>query len=157
MKLPGAEAGEGILLRPATPEASGFDALASDAAAEGRRFVARLAGEWRSGANPFDGPGEAPLGAFRGGALVAVGGLNADPCLPGGSGTARLRHVYVRPVRRRAGIGAALTRHLLFMALRRFRRVRPRTGDAGAARLREGCGFGRAAEHDATHALALPG
>ena len=63
------------LIRPATPASAGFDALASEAAAEGHRFVARLAAEWRSGTNRFNGPGEALCGAFQAGALVAVGGL----------------------------------------------------------------------------------
>lgn len=80
-----------------TPASVGFDAFASDASAEGPRFIARLADEWRSGANRSDRPGEAFRGAFRDGALVAVGGLNAASYLPGASGTARLRQVYVRP------------------------------------------------------------
>jgi GNAT superfamily N-acetyltransferase len=114
-----------------------------------------LAAEWRSGANRFDKPGEAFCGVFRAGALVAIGGLNADPYLPD-PGTGRLRHVYVRPVWRRRGFGEAVTRHLLSLAQPRFRRVRLRTGDPGAARMNERCGFGRVAEPGATHALALP-
>ncbi len=113
-----------------------------------------MAAEWRSGANRFDKPGEAFCGVFRDGALVAVGGLNADPYLPD-PGVGRLRHVYVRPAWRRASLGAAITRHLLPLAVPRFRRVRLRIGDPGAARLYERCGFERVAEPDATHALVL--
>ena len=96
---------------------------------------------------------------FRAGVLVAVGGLNADPYLPPErrGGTARLRHVYVRPAWRRAGVGAALALHLLLLAAPRFRRVRLRTGDLGAARLYERRGFERVAEPDATHARLLRG
>ncbi|GAA0598068.1 hypothetical protein GCM10009416_40370 [Craurococcus roseus] len=79
MNLFGAEAGGGVLFRRATPETGGFDALASDAVAKGHRFVARLTDEWRSGVNRFDRPSEALRGAFLGGVLVAVGGLDADP------------------------------------------------------------------------------
>ena len=81
-------------IRPATPGPAGLDALASDAAAEGHPFVARLLAGWRSGARWFDRPGE----AFRAGVPVAAGGLNADPYLPG-AGTWRLRHVRVRASR----------------------------------------------------------
>lgn len=138
-----------------TPASSGFDALASDASAEGRRFVARLAEEWRGGANRFDRPGEAFRGAFRDGVLVAVGGLDADPYLPEASGTARLRHGYVRPAWRRAGLGAALTLHLLSPAGLRFRRVRLRTGNPDAARLYGRCGFEHVDEQDATHGFVV--
>ena len=86
---------------------------------------------------------------------MAVGGLNADPYLPEDSGTARLRHVYVRPARRRAGSGAALTRHLLSPAGPRFRRVRLRTGNPDAARLHERCGFEPVDEQDATHGFVV--
>ncbi len=142
-------------IRPATPASTGFDALASDAAGEGHRFVARLATEWRSGANRFDRPGEAFRGVFHACELVAVGGLNADPYLPD-PGTGRLRHVYVRPAWRRTGVGTAVTRHLLSLAKPRFWRVRLRTGDPGAARMYERCGFARVAEPGVTHALILP-
>ena len=42
---------------PASPASPGFDALASEAAGEGHRFLARLAAEWLDGANRFGGPG----------------------------------------------------------------------------------------------------
>ena len=145
-----------MAIRPVTPSAAGFGALAADdAVAEGHRFVARLAEEWRSGANRSDRPGEALLGVSSGGVLMAVGGLNADPYLPDGAGTGRLRHVYARPAWRRAGLGALLTRRLVSLAAPRFRRVRLRTGDPGAARLYVRRGFEPVAEPDATHALVV--
>lgn len=82
----------GVPPRPATAETSGFDALASDAAAEGHRFAARPVGDRRGGRNRFDRPSQALLGALRGGVLVVVGGLDAAPCLRD-PGTGRLRHV----------------------------------------------------------------
>ena len=46
--------------------------VAPDATAQGRRFVARLILEWRSGANRFDKPGEAFRGVFHAGTPIAV-------------------------------------------------------------------------------------
>jgi GNAT superfamily N-acetyltransferase len=151
--------GEGVsaaAVRPAAPASGRFDALASDAAAEGRRFVARMASEWRSGANRFDRPpGGARRGVFNDGGLVAAGGLDAGPYLPDDPGTGRLQHLYVRPAWRRAGSGALLIRHLLGLAGPRFRRVRLRTGNPGAAQLYERCGFVPVIEPDATHAFVV--
>ena len=145
------------LIRPATPASPGFDDLASEAAGEGHRFIARLVREWRSGANRFDGPGELFCGVFRDGALAAVGGLGADPYLAADPATARLRHVYVRAAWRRSGLGEAIVRHLLSLAAPGVRRIRLCTDDPGAARLYERCGFARVSEADASHALPLRG
>lgn len=95
-----------------TPEHEGFARLATQARAEGYRFVDRLVAEWRSGANRFAAPGECLLGVVDGEDLLAIGGLNIDPYMDDGD-TGRLRHVYVRIDRRNQGLGRLLVGALI--------------------------------------------
>lgn len=91
----------------------GFDELAAEAHAEGYRFLARLALEWRNGAMRFDRAGEILLAAYPGDVLAAIGGLTRDPQL---EHALRMRRFYVRPRLRRRGIGRDLAGHLLATA-----------------------------------------
>ena len=67
---------------------------------EGFRFVARLAEEWASGVNRFEGLGEALFGLFVGSGLVGIGGLNRQD-----QKTGRLRRFYILPAYRRQTVG----------------------------------------------------
>jgi ribosomal protein S18 acetylase RimI-like enzyme len=122
------------------------DALApllAASAAEGFRFVARLADEWASGAERFDRRGAVLLGAYDGARLVAVGGVTPDPSA-GQSGFARLRHVYVLPEARRLGVGSRLVRALESEAAAwYYHALVLRTDTDGAARFYEALGYDR--------------
>ena len=141
--------------RPVTPEVSGFDGLAREARLEGYAFLDRLGREWADGCNRFDQAGECLLGHFDESALVAVGGLNRDP-YAGDPGTGRIRHLYVAPQRRRAGLATKLMQELLLRGGLAFARLRLRTDNAAAARLYERLGFSPADEPDATHVWSSP-
>ncbi|RAN78640.1 GNAT family N-acetyltransferase, partial [Bacillus sp. SRB_28] len=70
-------------------------------------MLRRLAENWQSGENRFNAPGEKLLGAFRGGELVGVCGLNADAySLQPRAG--RIRHLYIGERYRRQGVGQQL-------------------------------------------------
>ncbi|MET7244530.1 GNAT family N-acetyltransferase [Methylobacterium sp. EM32] len=126
------------------------------AEAEMRRvdFVRRLFEDHAAGANRFDRPGERLLGAWHGGHLVGVGGLNRDPYVAD-DGIGRLRHVYVLASHRRRGIGAVLVRALLREAEGHFRVVRLRAASAEAAAFYRRLGFQEAAEPNATHLIPV--
>jgi GNAT superfamily N-acetyltransferase len=132
-----------------------LEPLIAAAEAEGFRFLARLRDEHASGANRFDAPGEALLGAWREGRLVAVGGLtrcpySADPR------TGRVRHLYVLPPERGTGVGRALMAHLAQRTRPHFDRLVLRTDTAAAARFYERLGFAAdAARTGSTHSLDL--
>ncbi len=118
----------------------GFDAIERDAAAEDYRFVEALAQEWHAGR--YDGTDEryVLLAALRDGVLVAVGGLTPDP-YDDASDLLRVRHVYVRPAARRAGVGRVLAGALIQQGLALVPRLSLRAADAGAAAFWEALGF----------------
>ena len=123
--------------------------------AEGMRLVQRLADEYASGANRFDQPGEALLGAYAGGRLVGVGGVNRDPYARD-PGVARLRHLYVLPAWRRQGVGRQLVAALIAAAAPHFATMRLRTTNPEADRFYRELGFaGVADDAEATHHIAL--
>lgn len=129
-----------------------FEELALASEREGFEFVRRLELEWRSGQNRFERPGELLLGAGSGGRLEAIGGVNRDHHVDDPR-LGRLRHVYVLPERRNAGLGFALVSALLDAARPSFDRVRLRAAtprsDVFYARL----GFQKlSGEANATHA-----
>ena len=84
----------------------GLDRLAAAAAVEGVAGVDRLAREWASGEQRFDGPGEALFAAWCDDRLAGVGGVTVETRLP--EPAMRMRRLYVLPERRRAGVGRAL-------------------------------------------------
>jgi GNAT superfamily N-acetyltransferase len=129
-----------------------FENLAVASEREGFEFVRRLEAEWRSGQNRFDRPGELLLGSLRGDELEAIGGINQDPYLAD-SDVGRLRHVYVRPEHRNAGVGSALVRAILDASRGRFARIRLRTANAQSHAFYERLGFQRlTSDPTATHA-----
>jgi GNAT superfamily N-acetyltransferase len=132
-----------------------LDALIEDSERAGLPLVRRLADEWASGANRFDGPGEALFGARVEGRLVGVGGLSVDPYLAD-PGVGRVRHLYVRSDVRRRGVGRRLMAAILGTARGRFDTVRLSTQNPAAARLYEGLGFRPSADTPrCTHRLDL--
>ncbi len=88
----------------------GLDVLRQDARADGHRNMDRLADDWASGVQRFDAPGEALLAAFIADELAGVGGVTADPVLPG---ALRMRRFYVRAEFRRHGVGWRLAETLI--------------------------------------------
>ena len=92
---------------------TGFDALQTDARAEGFRQIERLATDWGTRATRFDRDGEALLAVRVDGTLAGVGGLTVEPVVPN---ALRMRRFYVRPAFRRGGIGRQLVMALLARA-----------------------------------------
>jgi len=129
--------------------------LLSESEQTGLRFVRRLVEEWASGANRFDRPGEALLGARVGGRLVGVCGLNVDPYARDPR-VGRVRHLYVLSAYRRSGVGRRLVAGIIEAARGRFDRLRLRTMNPEAARLYERTGFRRSTDvADCTHVMGM--
>jgi GNAT superfamily N-acetyltransferase len=129
--------------------------LLSESEQAGSRIVRRLVDEWASGANRFDRPGEALFGAWAGGRLVGVCGLNVDPYARDAR-VGRVRHLYVLEALRRLGVGRQLVTHVIEAARGRFDHLRLRTDNPAAARLYESLGFRpRDRPGDFTHAVDL--
>jgi GNAT superfamily N-acetyltransferase len=133
-----------------------LEALRIESGREGFSFLDRLVADWISGTNTFSRPGERLLGVFADRQLVAVGGLNADPYVPG-RGVGRIRHVYVLGARRHQGVGRALIERLVRDAGGLFSELRLRTATAGAAAFYGRCGFSRVDDPTATHMPKLGG
>lgn len=140
-----------------------FALLRAGAAAEGFRFLDRLAQDWETGGNRFDGAGEVLLGARAAdsprdspedGALLGLCGLNRDP-YTAGEEVGRLRHLYVRPGARRRGVASALVACLLRHAAGSFHTVRLRTDTADAALFYQRHGFRPVVSAEATHQRRL--
>jgi GNAT superfamily N-acetyltransferase len=134
---------------------SGLEHLTDEAAQHGFGFLDRLVADWASGANTFSRPGECLLGAFSDNGLVGIGGLNADPFLPG-TDIGRVRHVYVLDCWRHKGVGRALLDRLVSEARGRFKGLRLRSGE-GAAAFYLRYGFSPVDEPTASHALKFAG
>jgi GNAT superfamily N-acetyltransferase len=128
---------------------AGFDVLRQSALAEGHRNMDRLAEDWASGAQRFDAAGEALLAALVAGELACVGGITADPMLPG---ALRMRRFYVRAVFRRHGVGRRLAETLIASVPPDVHLV-ANAGTQQAARFWEALGF-MPDQHDGhTHTL----
>lgn len=115
-------------------------------------FVERLVRDWESGSNRFDRQGEVLLEVRLAARLVAVGGLNVDPYIDDPA-VGRVRHVYVLPSARRAGVGSVLVTSLVAHARGRFTRVRLRLGTPSGAPFYEALGFDPTDEAGATHEI----
>lgn len=123
--------------------------------AEGHDLVERLVDDWRDGSNRFDRIGEVACRVRLGAELVAVGGLNRDPYIDDPK-VGRIRHVYVVPEARGAGVGRALVEALVDHARSRFTRVRLRTMTAAAAGFYRALGFEETPEEaESTHHIRL--
>lgn len=139
-----------------------FDSLPADvsvlldaARAEGHSLVQRLVDEWEDGSNRFDHAGEVALEARLGSGLVAIGGLNVDPYIDDPS-VGRIRHVYVVPKARDAGVGRSLVRALVDHARTVFSRVRLRTVTPDGTAFYIALGFEvLTSEDDATHQIVF--
>jgi GNAT superfamily N-acetyltransferase len=118
----------------ALPE--GFALLRSEAEAEGRRQLSRLAAEWASTPTMFHGL----LTAYADGELAGIGGITDEP-EGAGEPAWRMRRLYVARGSRRQGVGQALAGALLQEALGAVRLVTVHAGDAEAARFWEAMGF----------------
>lgn len=128
-----------------------IEELTRESEAEGFCFLARLRDEWRAGVNRFSNTGEALFGAFEGGKLLAVGGLNreADDC-------GRLRRFYVKRNARRQGLGRLLVQHILRFAREHYSRVVLRTDTEIADQFYVALGFTRLPPgKNATHLIEI--
>ena len=141
-------------LRPATPDTDGYAALLRESLSEGHQMLRRLEENWRSGANTFSRRGEMLLGAFSDRELVGVCGCNVDP-YEGDATAGRVRHLYVRPDRRRHGVGRLLVGEIARSATAFFDRLQLRAPE-DAFRFYESLGFARVrGEESVTHRLLL--
>jgi len=120
------------------------------AAAEGHPFVTRTRHEWEAGINRFDQPGENFFVVVEDGQTVGMCGLNIDPYLKDPT-VGRLRHLYIHPRRRQAGVAAVLVEACLSAAPGTFGRVRLRTSNPAADALYRSLGFSNVKQATATH------
>jgi len=131
-----------------------FVALRAQAETEGYPFVSRLALRWRDGG--YDGDGRATLlGAYDGGALLAVGALTADEYDPHPDHR-RIRHFYVLPAARRRGAGRALADALTSEAFRVAPRLHLRATHALSLAFWDAMGFTRVDRPNRTHEKVRP-
>ena len=128
--------------------------LIREASAAGFPFMETLRREWADATNRFNQQGEAYLGVYAGGTLVAAGGINRDP-YSDNPRIGRVRHVYVLADYRRSGVGQVLLAEIITRARHNFDRLRLRTRTSEGAAFYESIGFARTDEADATHTLAL--
>ena len=117
-----------------------FEALRHEASAESYRFVEGLREEWLAG---HYGGGDERLvtfAAFHEGELAGIGALTPDPYDPAPD-LLRVRHVYVRPLHRGAGIGRVLAAALIQQGLDLAPRLSLRAADPRASAFWEANGF----------------
>ncbi|WID94768.1 GNAT family N-acetyltransferase [Bosea vestrisii] len=115
-------------------------ALQAEAAAEGYRFVEGILEEWDAGRYLAGDDRNALFALYCGGALAAIGAVTPDPYDPAPD-LLRIRHVYVRPGDRRAGVGRSLASALIQQGLALAPRLSLNAADAGAAAFWEAMGF----------------
>ena len=130
----------------------GFEALQAEARAEGFGLVDNLAEEWRTGARRFDREGEALFAAFLVGELAAVGGVTLDEKDPD-IGALRMRRLYVRPARRRSGVGRAIAGAMIQQGFAGARVLTVNAGTPDAPAFWEAMGFRPDRRNGRTHAL----
>jgi ribosomal protein S18 acetylase RimI-like enzyme len=91
-------------------------------------------------------------GAEIGGVLIAIGAQTHDDYDPSPLHR-RMRHFYVRPDMRRAGVGRALAQQLILDAFELAPRLHVRATHDGARAFWEALGFARVAREDRTHEM----
>lgn len=122
---------------------------------EGYDLVHRLWQEYESGENRFDSNGAALFGVECEDSLLAVGGVQRDPYL-NRDDAGRVRHVYVHPGWRRAGLGRMLISALIDYSVARFEVLTLRTLTDHGDKFYTSLGFLREPNYDsATHWLSL--
>lgn len=132
-----------------------IDRLQAESEREGFGMLTRLAQDWQSEDNRFDGPGEAFFVARMRDEIVAVGGLNIDPYTTDNT-VGRVRHVYVSPGVRRRGVGRLLVLKIIDVAIDQFEKLRLRTDTEEADRFYRALGFQRCNnESNSTHYTTL--
>lgn len=136
------------------PVSGAFLRLAEESRLEGYWMLVRLRDGWADGSNRFRKRGEALYGAWSGGALVGVCGLNVDPYF-GDRAVGRVRHLYVAAAARRRGVGSALLRTVIERAGACFRRLNVRAPREAFA-FYESLGFRPVADAEfVTHEMVL--
>jgi len=129
---------------------AGFEALRTEARAEGHRMLDTLAREWGDGTTRFDRSGEMLVAAYRGDALAGIGGVTQEPAIPG---ALRMRRFYVALAYRRCGVGRALAATLLAEARRQECAITCNAA-GGSERFWEALGFAPNPRGGWTHLLA---
>lgn len=117
-----------------------FEALRLEASAESYRFVEGLREEWLAGRYAAGDDRFTVFAAFEAGELAGVGAVTPDPYDPEPD-LLRVRHVYVRPLHRGAGIGRVLAAALIQQGLALAPRLSLRAADRHAAAFWEASGF----------------
>ena len=108
---------------------------------ESMRMVSRLAIEYESGVNSFDGPGEGLWEARSAARLIGICGLNVDPFTTANERCGRVRRLYVLPEWRRRGVASALLEALGAHAAGHFDKLTAFTVDPGVVRFYLARGF----------------
>ena len=120
----------------------------------GYDFLQRTIDDWYNGANKFDRPGEKLWGLFIGKELIGIGGLNIDPYSPTPK-VGRVRHLYIREDRRRAGYATLIMNKIMEEASYNFTVLRLFTDNTGASAFYEKLGFKQTEEDKASHFITL--
>ncbi len=129
-----------------------FERLRAEAEAEGFGHVERLAREWASAEQRFDGEGEALFAAFVDGELAGVGAVSREHLDPG-LGAMRMRRCYVRPAFRRQGVGRTLAGAMVQQGFACARVLTVNAGTPDAPAFWTAMGFAPDARNGRTHVL----
>ena len=124
--------------------------LAVVARNEGFQFLDRLVAAMENETVSLDGTEEFFMCITEHGRIVGVGGITADP-YAGEPDVGRIRHVYVHPNARRAGLGRDLLAALEQRAPRTYGTLRLRTDTPAAASFYEALGYRPIVNRHATH------
>lgn len=134
----------------------GMDALVAAAHAEGYGFVDRLRQRWRDGAyHDGEHAPDADATVFAGfvdGDLRAIGAQTLDSLDPSPAHR-RMRHVYVHPDARRAGVGRALAGALIHEGFQHAPRLHLRATHDLSRAFWDAMGFTRVDHPTRTHVL----
>ena len=124
--------------------------------AEGFLFLDRLAQDWATGKNRFDGEQESLYKIQVEGQVIGIGGINRSPYTDDEK-VGRIRRFYIHPEYRRQGIGASLITRIIADHGRHYQRITLRTDHANAAKFYESLGFTKSATSiNDTHQMVMP-
>ena len=128
--------------------------LHADARAHGFGPFDRLIGDYETGTNRFEKPGETLLVANVQGAVVGVCGLNIDP-FAADRRIGRIRRLYVQSSFRRDGLGRGWVHAIEAVGARSFEVLRLRTHDVEAGAFYRALGYVGIDDPNATHLKQL--
>ena len=128
-----------------------FEGLRTTAKAEGYDFLDRLGARWDGNAY-VDDHDASVFGVFHAGDLVAIGAQTVDEYEPHPDHR-RIRHFYVRPDMRRAGVGRALAGALIQQALSLAPRLHLRATHDLSRSFWDAMGFARVDHPTRSHEL----